>query len=188
VVVINDSGVAFVGEQGAGKSTMAAWMVKQGYRLLCDDVCLLRFTDTSDQVNVMVYPLFPRIKLWRDAIDALEIEAGNLQRDVHRADKFHLPAGGSFCSDPVPLRRLEFLSFGPQKSEPRIEDIPPARVVPLLRENTYRFEYISGLGLTQEHFLHCVRLARLVPAQFLYRPQQHAMLGLCQQLVEEQVR
>ena len=187
-IVIDGAAIAFAGEQGAGKSTMAAWMVKQGCRLLCDDVCVIRFPENTDQVHPMVYPLYPRVKLWRDALDALEIDAKELQRDVHRVDKFHLPAKQSFLADPVPLRHIDFLAFRPEDSEPRIEDISPARAVPLLRDNTYRFQYVSGLELTREHFLHCIRLANSVPGHFLQRPRRHSMLAACQRLVEEQLR
>ena len=41
VVIIKGSAVAFTGDSGAGKSTMAAWMNSQGYPLLCDDVCVV---------------------------------------------------------------------------------------------------------------------------------------------------
>jgi hypothetical protein len=56
-----------------------------------------------------------------------------------------------------------------------------------LRDNTYRYEYISGLGLTRGHFEDCVRLARNMGVHYLTRPRDHATLAACQQLIEEQM-
>lgn len=184
VVVINDGAVAFVGDPGAGKSTMAAWMNQQGYPLLCDDVCVVQFTDER---QAMAYPAFPRVKLWRDTLTALAINSQGLQRDYSRADKFHLAAAGEFQTEPAPLRHINFLQFADDNASPRIEDIQPARAVPLLRDNTYRYQYISGLGLTEKHFLDCVRLAKCTAAHFLARPRRFSKLSDCQRLVEEQM-
>ena len=185
VVVISGGAVAFSGDPGAGKSTLAAWLNAQGHPLLCDDVCVIRF---NDEERPMAYPAFPRVKLWSDALSAFEIDAQGLQRDYSRADKFHLSASGEFRHEPAPLRHINFLNFADDASAPRIEDINPAHAVPLLRDNTYRFQYISGLGLTKSHFLDCVKLARSTPTHFLVRPRRLSAMAECQQLIEQQMR
>jgi hypothetical protein len=184
VVVMNGNAVAFTGDSGAGKSTMAAWMNAQGYPLLCDDVCVVRFDEHG---NPIAYSGFPRLKLWNDALNAFDIDASKLQSDYSRANKYHLPVSGRFWTDPVPLRHINILRFSDSISEPRIEDIKPAQAVHLLRNNTYRFQYISGLGLTESHFLDCVKLARSTGLHFLTRSKQHAALAECQGLIERQM-
>ena len=136
----------------------------------------------------MAYSGFPRVKLWSDALDAFDIDTGPLQRDYFRADKYHLPVSGRFYSDPVLLRHINILQFSEARSAPHIVDIPPAQAVPMLRDNTYRYQYISALGLTQSHFLDCVRLARDAGVHILSRPNQHEALPECQALVERQMR
>jgi hypothetical protein len=184
VVVIQGRAVAFTGDSGAGKSTMAAWLHAQGYPLLCDDVCVIRF---DEQGGPLAYPGFPRLKLWQDALDAFEIDAGELQRDYFRVDKYHLAVSDRFWIDPVPLRHINLLQFSDPGSKPTVEDIKPAHAVHLLRNNTYRYEYISSLGLTESHFLDCVRLARSAAVHYLTRPRDHAALTECQRLVEDQM-
>jgi hypothetical protein len=184
VVVINDAAVAFSGDPGAGKSTLAAWLNEQGHPLLCDDVCVIRFTDGQ---RPMAYPAFPRLKLWTDALSALDIDPQGLQRDYSRADKYHLSASGKFAAEAKPLQHINFLKFVDDISVPRIEDVNSAHAVPLLRDNTYRFQYISGLGLTKNHFLDCVKLAKATATHFLLRPRQLAAMSECQRLVEEQM-
>jgi hypothetical protein len=184
VVVIDGGAVAFSGDPGAGKSTLAAWLNAQGYPLLCDDVCVLRFTDDQQP---MAYPAFPRLKLWTDALSAFDVDPSELQRDYSRADKYHLSASGEFQVEPAPLRHINLLKFSDDPAAPRIEDINPAHAVPLLRDNTYRFQYISALGLTRNHFLDCVKLARNTPTHFLVRPRQLSAMAECQHLIEEQM-
>jgi hypothetical protein len=185
VVVVNKEAVAFAGDSGSGKSTMAAWMHTQGHPLLCDDVCVLRF-DASD--TPMAYPGYPRLKLWQDALAQFEVDCAELQRDFFRADKFHLPVSDHFWIDPVPLRHVYFLRFAAESAKPAVEDIESAQGVHLIRNNTYRFQYISGLGLTRSHFLDCVKVARHARLHYLDRPRRHAAIADCQKLVEEQVR
>jgi len=185
VVVINGGAIAFSGDPGAGKSTIAAWLNNQGYPLLCDDVCVIRF-DLDEQP--LAYPSFPRLKLWSDALSAFDIDHSGLQRDYSRADKYHVSATGEFRLEPAPLRHINLLRFSDDLAPPFIEDIKPAHAVPLLRDNTYRFQYISGLGLTRSHFLDCVKLARNTQTHFLVRPRKLAAMADCQRLVEEQAR
>jgi len=182
VVVINGSAVAFSGDSGVGKSTMAAWMNAQGYPLLCDDVCVIRFGVNDIP---MAYSAFPRLKLWDDALHAFAIDSSELQRDYFRADKYHLPAAGNFCIDPVPLGHINILQFSDDPSAPRMDNIKPAHAVHLLRDNTYRYQYISGLGLTRSHFLDCVRLAKSTHVHYLTRPRNHAALAETQRLIEQ---
>jgi hypothetical protein len=42
-VQVGEKAIIFTGDSGAGKSTLATAMVRQGYRLLSDDVCALEF-------------------------------------------------------------------------------------------------------------------------------------------------
>ena len=181
-VVIGGTAVAFAGDSGAGKSTMAAWMNAHGHPLLCDDVCVIRVT--KDQ-RPMAFPAFPRMKLWKDALGKMDRETGNLQRDYSRTDKYHLPVDGHFAGEPVPLGRIIFLRYSTETAGAGIEDIPPSQAVPLLRNNTYRFQFISGLDLTERHFENCVSIARSVPAHYLDRPRELSLVADCQRLLEE---
>ena len=63
--------VICIGHSGAGKSTVAYAMMKQGWRLLADD--LVAVTPEGQ-----VLPGIPRIKLWYDAAKAFGLDATNL--------------------------------------------------------------------------------------------------------------
>src|SRR5215213_168075 len=44
-IEVDGTAVAFMGASGAGKSTLAAWFHDRGYRIIADDVCVVRFDD-----------------------------------------------------------------------------------------------------------------------------------------------
>ena len=60
VVVIRGKAVAFLGDCGFGKSTLAAEFLRAGHRLLTDDLLVLRETGQ----RMLAYPGPPRIKLF----------------------------------------------------------------------------------------------------------------------------
>lgn len=87
VVQIGDGAVAFCAPSGHGKSSLAAWLLLQGYRLLSDDLCRL---DVSTEQPPRVWSAAPRLKLWQDALQALAWQDQPLCRDQWRVDKFLL--------------------------------------------------------------------------------------------------
>lgn len=64
-VNINGGAVAFMGFNGGGKSTTTAALNNKGYPLVCDDVSSVEFDKNG---NPVVFPGFPRIKLWPESI------------------------------------------------------------------------------------------------------------------------
>lgn len=185
VVVMGGQGIGFTGDSGAGKSTMAAWLNSHGFPLLCDDVCAIQF---DAEGAPMAQPSFPRVKLWKDALAAIGIDSAHLQPDYSRADKYHAPVTGGFASAAVPLRHVFALAFGPDNEPPSVQRISPAQSVHLLRDNTYRYQYISDLKLTRSHFLDCVRLAEGTKVWKLTRPRRHSALPECRKVIEQQIR
>src|SRR5262249_12262526 len=60
VVVVDDRAVAFLGESGYGKSSLAACFLEAGHRLLTDDLLLFQ----EARSRIVAYPGPPRIKLF----------------------------------------------------------------------------------------------------------------------------
>lgn len=91
-VVINDIAVAFMGESGWGKSTLAESFHAQGYSILTDDLMAIQL----DSQQPLVIPSFPQIKLWPDAAasighapDSLPLLNPETQKLVHQlSDRF----------------------------------------------------------------------------------------------------
>ncbi|MBK9199490.1 HPr kinase/phosphorylase [Candidatus Skiveiella danica] len=80
-VDIGGQGVAFLGESGRGKSTLAASFASEGTRFLTDDGLLLEWVDG----RCMILPSHPSIRLWKDSQDALisNSACGGTGREFH---------------------------------------------------------------------------------------------------------
>lgn len=105
-VVAGDGAYAFAGASGAGKSTLAGHFARAGYDVLCDDVCAVSFDAAGRPV---VWPGLPRVKLWRDAAEALGHEPASLDRVAEDVDKYHVGLPAPRQNSPVPLRRVYLL-------------------------------------------------------------------------------
>jgi hypothetical protein len=126
---------AFCGPSGAGKSTLAAALDRRGLPLLTDDVGLA----IPEAERVTFYLGFPRIKLWRDALEHFGLDHRPLIRDLTRADKYHLRLDDAdgFHDQPLSLRRLYLLA--PAADEDiRIDPIRGREAIALMLANTYR--------------------------------------------------
>ncbi len=142
----------FVGAPGAGKSTIAGQFLRQGYRLLSDDVCAVAATPEGLQV----LPALAQLRLCSDAFERL----GNPPGARFDLDKFVVPMGAGYCPAPAPLRAIHILSDH-DSSTPEFEVLCGFDRVQRLFENLYRPYYLKGQA-TQSSLM---RMAGLIAQQ-----------------------
>ncbi|HEX8444167.1 MAG TPA: hypothetical protein VF631_11030 [Allosphingosinicella sp.] len=156
---ISGRAVAFMGHSGAGKSTMAAWFLDRGHRILADDVCVV----VPDAAGVpLAYPGIPRLRLWREALERSGRNADELELAFDDMDKFNLPTPRPSQSGPIPLSHVYLL----EKAEDQASQIQPlsgVAAVDALVANTYRGGYLARMGGTKRHLLACLHLVKRVP-------------------------
>ncbi|MBO9711745.1 hypothetical protein [Sphingomonas sp.] len=157
-VAIGDRAIAFAGMSGAGKSTFAAALEKQGGTLLADDMTVI---DLGHRDGPMVLPAFAHQKLCDDAIDALGLARGEVVRASASVRKFYPAAGAGFAATPRRLMMICHLGAeGPE--EPWHSELAGARAVHGLREHVFRPHAAGRLGLDQRLLIDCGRLASQV--------------------------
>lgn len=118
-VRIGSKAVAFSGNSGAGKSTMAATFLKRGFTILADDVTVV---DPGASGGALLWPAFPRLKLWRDVMDGFGLSLEGLERARAELEKFHLPIENAFSAEPSPLSTVYHLA---EARDPRHEEFRP---------------------------------------------------------------
>jgi hypothetical protein len=159
-VVVDGRAYAFVGESGAGKSTIAAAFAKQGFALLSDDVIALSFGDPGDGTRLpTVTPSYPQQKLWQESLEQLGMESGLFAPLGCETTKFAVPVPAAYCRDQVPLSGIfELLPFE-KASQVEIRKLTPFEGLPLIGQHTYRQFLIPQLGLQDWHFKQSAILA-----------------------------
>lgn len=166
-VAINDEAVAFVGQQGQGKSTLAAHCLAHSpARLVADDILVVSFDNGG---RPWVHPGMPAVKLWRDALQALGRGAEGLRPDWIRADKFILPIVDQLAQAPTRLNCVYVLVDDDNAGDGRIEALSGASAAASLVAHTYRVEYLDLTGNRVAHFAASTRLAERVPVRRLSR-------------------
>lgn len=156
-VVADGKAVAFAGRTGVGKSTLAAHFQSRGFEILCDDVCVISFDDAG---RPLAWPGLPRLKLWRDAVEALGHDSENLERAIDGMEKFHVPLSAAASQGPYPLSRVYVLQNLAEGQTPRVERLTGKDALQSVMTNTYRKNFVSALGLAKENFLMAAAVVR----------------------------
>jgi hypothetical protein len=160
-VDIGGQGVAFLGESGRGKSTLAASFATEGTRFLTDDGLLLEWVDG----RCMIVPSHPSIRLWQDSQDALISNSSAVAPAVSFTSKSRFLAGPeiAFCQEARPLHRLFFLGDGVVET-PTIEALRPAQALIELVKHSFLLD-IEARDMLMRHFDDLTRL-RSCPSTF----------------------
>jgi len=174
--------IVFVGDSGMGKSTLAAAFYQQGYRLLSDDVCVVRIESGVP----VVYPAYPGLYLWTDMLKQLDADASP-RRKRPGLEKYWVPATQRFATNGVPLRAVFELTMT-NTEELSLSPYAHGDKLAVLVNHTYRIRFLNGFGLRGEHFLQASLIAHQVPILQVRRPQEPVCLEALVALIESNMR
>ncbi|MBF0285299.1 MAG: hypothetical protein HQL51_12680 [Magnetococcales bacterium] len=156
--------VAFVGASGFGKSTLAGAFVRQGVRLLADDVTVL---DVTTPGGPLVLPAFPRLKLRLDAARELGLPVEGAERCQRMVEKLHLPVEAFFHPQPLPLAAVYHLQGAREESASdavdRVAPFSNVESVLALHQGLYRMRLGERLLGRSALFAAAGRLCSAVP-------------------------
>ena len=153
------------GDAGAGKSSLAAALVAEGAALLADD--LSRVEDGR------LWPSTTRLKLWEEALAALDWTGRERVPDGAREGKWHLPMTAP-SPEPRTLDAIYLLEWG---EGPRFKRLTGAQAAAaLMRASCYRPDMLAEMGLLGEQSAKVAALAAHVPVVRFTRPRDLAAL------------
>jgi hypothetical protein len=140
--------IAFLGESGRGKSTLAASFAAGGQRFLTDDALLLDPTEGG----YLVQPSHPSIRLWDDSQEALLAADAELAPPVQYTPKARILSGDSlpFCDAARRLRRIYFLGDGSAEAL-TIQRMRPSEAMIGLVRNSFLLD-IEAREMLSSHF------------------------------------
>jgi hypothetical protein len=165
-VEIAGKAVAVMGPSGSGKSTLAAWFHDCGYRVIADDVCVVRFDQAG---GPWAEPGLPRLRLWKDALE----RSGRNHRHFERTrtgpeplDKFDVPIRSNSSHEAIPLGAAYLLGTGDQLEISPLTGIAAADAV---FANTYRGEFVTS-SIMRPYWASSLQMVRQVPIFQAHRP------------------
>jgi hypothetical protein len=163
VVNVDGGAVAFLGDAGWGKSTIAAALYARGHTLVADDIAAVRFENSEAHV----YPGFPQLKLWPQTITALGEDPDSLPRVEQQFEKRARTASHNFSQATLPLKRIYVLDQGDRL---HLAPLGPGESIMELVRHTYVIRLLKGTGTLESHLRQCAELAGRVPVLRLSRP------------------
>jgi len=164
---LDSKAIAFLGHSGAGKSTLAAWFHDRGHGVLSDDVCVVGVDQFGGAV---AYGGVPRVRLWRDALEASGRSADGEERAADEWEKYNIRTSHTAIRHEAALSHIYLFAGDGSETDTVVTRLSGSRAVQALVENTYRGAHVKLLGKTKRHFDQCVSLAQNLAIFELRRP------------------
>ncbi len=167
-VDVGGGAVAFTGESGRGKSTMAAAFWRAGHGLVTEDVSAVRATGGAYEVLAG----YPMLKLDAAAADALGLSDPQRRHDGNAEHKFPVAIDTTFDTHPRSFQAVYVVTDGPAVG---IEHLPHAEAVRVLIANAF---CVSMFGEQEARALLAASaaIARATVVRRLVRPRSYGAL------------
>jgi hypothetical protein len=186
-VSFGDYALAFVGDEGAGKSTTAAAFARRGHAVLTDDIVALVERDGI----LRVMPAYPYLSLWPDSVAMLYGSAKSLPSFSANFEKRMLSLAGHalrFEKESLPLAAIFLL--GERTADPAaplLETLTPQQSLFSLVANSYAARLLDD-DMRAREFALLGRLLSVVPVRLLRPHQDPARIDRLCDLVKEACR
>lgn len=186
-VAIGDRAVAFVGDEGAGKSTTAAALARRGHVILSDDIVAFMERDG----DLYIVPAYPYLSLWPDSVEMLYGSGKYLPSFSANVDKRMLSLGKDrlqFAEEPLRLGAIFLL--GERSADPAapfFEAIAPQECLLSLVANSYATRLLNEEMRACEFAL-LGRMLSVVPVRRVRPHEDRSKINLLCDRIEEACR
>jgi hypothetical protein len=166
VALPDGRGLAFFGDTGRGKSTLASSFCSSGARLITDD-CLMLQAAPGGITGLAAYP---SLRLWPDSMATLPATGARVRYLTHYSNKRQvvLLDAGRIATGPVPLAAVFVLGEPLAGGRILIEPLSGAAAAMALIEAAFVLDVV-GPASVQDNFTRMARIARSGPAVHLLR-------------------
>jgi len=174
--------VLICGHSGAGKSTLLASLIKRGFTLFSDDVCV-PVADTSE--GVFMHSSYPMMKFWKDTYTSFSFLGAPDVQLRPGLDKAGFYFHNQFEVNSYKPLVVFFIEKSAGISEVSFREVKGAELFQKLEANAYRGEYLGSIDLRQEHFKLFADLANQVKGYLVVRPEDLNSVNEITDLVED---
>jgi hypothetical protein len=163
-IQFNEIGILFAGISGAGKSTLAAMMAAKGFQPITDDITAIGF---ENEVPIIL-PGIPHLKLWQDSILKMKLKTDGLKKVRDELEKYYYPTNNVFANKPIPLKKIYIININNHEGI-AVKPLSGIEKFTVLKNHTYRYNYVKGMNLEENHFGLTTKLASKIEINRLFR-------------------
>jgi hypothetical protein len=181
---VNGRAIAFVGETGRGKSTLAASFHLSGYPLLTDDGLLIKEKDN----NIKALPCYPSLRLWPESLTALFDEFPSQQAMASYSSKNRVRLPQNNKNEPMELAALFVLEKPALENEAATIRVSPLSVRDACMElvrNSFQLD-VSNHRQVTSMFAAASIVAEQVPVFSLSYPRDFSILPAVHEAIFQQ--
>ena len=165
-VRVNDHAIIFVGNQGYGKSTLAAAFQEHGYGLIADDAVVAKVGRT----NIQVLASHPRMRLTNASLDQLP-KLTQRSTLLIGSWKNVICAEHSFSNCSARLAAVYFLEHGSGSMATKICTLSPLESAIRILDNAFRLDLDSRKRMKSE-LARTIKITERVPMRSLWFPRK----------------
>jgi hypothetical protein len=142
--------VLFMGANGTGKSTLAAFFYQKGFRVLSDNITVLQFDAEKEIVAV---PAFPAVEVWEDTLQSLQVNdlTGKIRPLRPNFSKYWLSTEDRFHHQPLRIEAIYYLETNYTQSYDFSTASHLSRI-PWINQNMHYLRFARDLGLMGEYW------------------------------------
>lgn len=163
-VACDKGALLLAGESGSGKSTLTRAFIKAGFKLLADDMELVRVRGN----DLITYPAFPYQKMCRNEMEKLD----NLQEAIYvdeMKDKFMVPCFSVF--EEVEQKVMGIVTLKKCNCEQvQLEEVKGIEKLYAIYGNLFVRKFLQREKVNPHIIDACLKIAAKTPIYLLYRP------------------
>ncbi|MDF1759404.1 MAG: hypothetical protein P1U40_02590 [Coxiellaceae bacterium] len=173
------------GKSGAGKSTTTTAILKQGGKVIADDISPIRFDDSG---QAWVSPGIPYSKLWPETLDLLDLHHETHHQISPLMLKRFIPLSDErTIQEDVPISAVFFLAAREDINEVEFTALTPTDALLSIRHNSYGYRHVKGMQKLDMHFENATKLAESVPFFHIRRPIEGRTIEQVVELISDQL-
>ena len=178
-IATSQGAVMIVGRIGSGKSTTTMALLQRGHRLLADDISAV----SLDRQLPTVMPGFPRLKLWKSALEQFGLDCAGFRRIRPGLDKYHYPVDEIFCAEPQALAAVYVLHPGDSPTV-TIRALSGIEKLEGLRPHLYKIRFRDAIRNWSPLLGKLCRLADGVNVNIVHRPAEGMTINAVADAIE----
>ena len=185
-IKIDEGIIAFLGESGWGKSTLATSFYEQGYPLLTDD-CLLLKPETGEIVGI---PSYAGSRLWPDSLDAVVNDKSSVHPMAHYSSKKRLILPESLKNNTIPLPlSAVFVLAAPDESKDlnsvTVKQLTGAKMIMELVKHSFHLDVTDRNKISAQFETLGAITKTSLPIYLLSYPRNHTILDSVHKIIKK---